>query len=395
MENRRNQEPEGSLRTEPGDSNHSFVSMEERNRTILHTSIMGIVVNVVLATLKAVIGIISNSVAITLDSVNNLTDAGSSVITIVGTKLAARKPDKKHPWGHGRLEYLSAMLLGTLVLSAGISSLTEAVRKILDPETPQYTARSLIIIAICVLAKIILGKYVVSMGKRVNSEALINSGKDASMDAVVSLSTIAAALIFIFTGVSTEAWIGAGISALIIKTGLEMLYSTISEIMGERADPEIVREVRETVESFPEVHGVYDIILQDHGPFRMSGSLHIEVDDTVRAYEISNLTRRITMKVLQENHVYLTAVSIYPKNTDNETALKLRQEITDIALRHDHILQVHGFYQKDNVVQFDLIIDFDTRDPLKLCDEVTREIRDRYPELEVEVFCDTDYSFSE
>ena len=134
--------------------------IEERNRVIIRTSILGITANVVLALLKALVGMATHSIAITLDAVNNFTDAGSSVITIAGTKLASKKPDKKHPWGHGRIEYLSAMLLGALVLSAGISSLIEAVRKIIDPRTPEYSSVSLILVAVCVLVKIFLGRYV-------------------------------------------------------------------------------------------------------------------------------------------------------------------------------------------------------------------------------------------
>ena len=146
--------------------------IEERNRVIIRTSILGITANVVLALLKALVGMATHSIAITLDAVNNFTDAGSSVITIAGTKLASKKPDKKHPWGHGRIEYLSAMLLGALVLSAGISSLIEAVRKIIDPRTPEYSSVSLILVAICVLVKIFLGRYVTAAGKRANSETL-------------------------------------------------------------------------------------------------------------------------------------------------------------------------------------------------------------------------------
>ena len=369
--------------------------IEERNRVIIRTSILGITANVVLALLKALVGMATHSIAITLDAVNNFTDAGSSVITIAGTKLASKKPDKKHPWGHGRIEYLSAMLLGALVLSAGISSLIEAVRKIIDPRTPEYTSVSLILVAICVLVKIFLGRYVTSAGRRAKSETLVNSGRDALLDALVSASTLAAALLYLLYGVSLEAWIGALISVLIIKTGFEMQLNTISEILGQRVDADLVRAVCRTVESFDEVYGVYDMIFHDYGPNRVNGSLHVEVDDAMTAREISDLLRRIAVKVYQEHQVQLTAIGIYSMNTKDRKAVRLREEITKIAMAHSHVLQLHGFSLKENVVQFDIIVDFEADDPEKIRDEITAEVSAAYPELTVQAFCDADYNFSE
>lgn len=369
--------------------------IEERNRVIIRTSILGITANVVLALLKALVGMATHSIAITLDAVNNFTDAGSSVITIAGTKLASKKPDKKHPWGHGRIEYLSAMLLGALVLSAGISSLIEAVRKIIDPRTPEYTSVSLILVAICVLVKIFLGRYVTSAGRRAKSETLVNSGRDALLDALVSASTLAAALLYLLYGVSLEAWIGALISVLIIKTGFEMQLNTISEILGQRVDADLVRAVCRTVESFDEVYGVYDMIFHDYGPNRVNGSLHVEVDDAMTAREISDLLRRIAVKVYQEHQVQLTAIGIYSMNTKDRKAMRLREEITKIAMAHSHVLQLHGFSLKENVVQFDIIVDFEADDPEKIRDEITAEVSAAYPELTVQAFCDADYNFSE
>ncbi len=369
--------------------------IEERNRVIIRTSILGITANVVLALLKALVGMATHSIAITLDAVNNFTDAGSSVITIAGTKLASKKPDKKHPWGHGRIEYLSAMLLGALVLSAGISSLIEAVRKIIDPRTPEYTSVSLILVAICVLVKIFLGRYVTSAGRRAKSETLVNSGRDALLDALVSASTLAAALLYLLYGVSLEAWIGALISVLIIKTGFEMQLNTISEILGQRVDADVVRAVCRTVESFDEVYGVYDMIFHDYGPNRVNGSLHVEVDDAMTAREISDLLRRIAVKVYQEHQVQLTAIGIYSMNTKDRKAMRLREEITKIAMAHNHVLQLHGFSLKENVVQFDIIVDFEADDPEKIRDEITAEVSAAYPELTVQAFCDADYNFSE
>ena len=232
-----------------------------REKTIIRTSIIGIIANVLLAAFKAAVGLMANSIAIVLDAVNNISDAGSSLITIVGTKLAGKEPDKEHPFGYGRIEYLSAMIISVIVLYAGITSFVESVKQIIHPETPDYNAVSLIIVAVAVVVKILLGRYVKGVGKKVNSDSLVNSGEDATLDSVISASTLVAAGIFLIFHVSVEAWLGAVISAVIIKSGIEMLRDTISQILGERNDAELARAIQKTVMSFPDVQGAYDLVL--------------------------------------------------------------------------------------------------------------------------------------
>ena len=218
-----------------------------RDKVIIQTSIIGILTNILLAAFKAVIGIMSNSIAVTLDAVNNLSDALSSIITIVGTKLANKLPDKKHPMGYGRIEYLSAMIVAGIVLYAGITSLIESIKKIFHPETPDYSLTSLTIIAVAVVVKIVLGKYVKAQGKKVNSGSLVASGSDALFDAVLSASVLISAIIFILSGWSLEAYVGAVISGFIIKSGIEMMTETLDEILGTRADKEITGKIKHLI----------------------------------------------------------------------------------------------------------------------------------------------------
>ena len=248
---------------------------DNRSKIIVRTSITGIVANVFLAAFKAVIGALTHSIAIVLDAVNNISDAGSSLITIIGTKLAGRQPDKKHPFGYGRIEYLSAMLISVIVLYAGITSFVESVKKIIKPATPDYNFVSLIIVGVAVAVKIVLGRYVKSVGEKVNSDSLINSGEDATLDSVISASTLVAAIIFMVTGLSLEAWLGAVISLVIIKSGIEMLKDTMSRILGERSDPELAASIKNTVTEFDGVQGAYDLVLNNYGPDAWNGSIHI------------------------------------------------------------------------------------------------------------------------
>ncbi len=367
-----------------------------RNAVIIRTSVIGILANVFLAGFKAVIGIISGSIAIILDAVNNISDAASSLITIIGTKLAGKEPDREHPFGHGRAEYMSAMIISVLVLYAGFTSLIESVKKILDPETPDYSAVSLVIVATAVVVKIVLGRYVRGVGEKVNSDSLVNSGKDAVLDSVISASTLVAAVVFLLSGVSVEAYLAAVISVIIIRSGIEMLKETISELLGQRADVEFARAIRSTVASFPDVRGAYDLVLNNYGPDTFNGSIHIEVPDTYSAAELDELIRSITMEVYKKHNVFLTAVGVYSYNTKDDEAARMEKRIREVVLAHEHVLQMHGFYvnEKKKTIRFDLLISFDAKDRKAVYSEVTGEVKAMYPDYEMQVALDTDFSES-
>ncbi len=365
-----------------------------REKTIVRTSVVGIVANVFLAAFKAVIGLMSNSIAIVLDAVNNISDAGSSLITIVGTKLAGREPDKKHPFGYGRIEYLSAMIISVIVLYAGITSFVESVKQIIHPETPDYSTVSLIIVAVAVVVKILLGRYVKAVGVKVNSDSLINSGEDATLDSVISASTLVAAGIFLIFHISLEAWLGAVISLVIIKSGLEMLRDTISQILGERNDAELAKRIRQTVTSFPDVQGAYDLVLNNYGPDIWNGSIHIEVPDTYSADQLDPLIREITVKVLREHHVLLTAIGVYAMNTKDAESIEILRQVKEIALAHPHVKQLHGFYldKEQNTMRFDIVVSFDAEDRKAVLAQVSSEVRKAFPDYELQLALDTDFA---
>ena len=366
---------------------------QSREKTIVRTSITGIIANVFLAAFKAVIGLLSNSIAIVLDAVNNISDAGSSLITIVGTKLAARKPDKKHPFGYGRIEYLSTMVISVIVLYAGITSFVESVKQIIHPETPDYSAVSLIIVAVAVVVKILLGRYVKATGEKVNSDSLINSGKDAMLDSVISASTLVAAGIFLMFHISLEAWLGAVISIVIIKSGVEMLRDTISQILGEPNDPDLVNRIKQTVKQFPEVQGAYDLVLHNYGPDTWNGSIHVEVPDTYTADQLDRLIRNIQSEVFKEHRVILTAIGVYSVNTNDEENIRIREKVREIALSHEHVRQIHGFYldQDEKTMRFDVVISFNAGDRREVYTEVVADVQQAFPDYQLQIAMDTDF----
>ena len=369
-------------------------SDDSREKTIVRTSIIGITANVFLAAFKAVIGLLTKSIAIVLDAVNNISDAGSSLITIIGTKLAGREPDKKHPFGYGRIEYLSAMIISMIVLYAGVTSFIESIKQIFDPQTPEYNTVSLIIVAVAVVVKIILGRYVKSVGEKVNSDSLVNSGEDATLDSVISASTLVAAAVFLLSGISLEAWLGAVISAVIIKSGVEMLRDTISQILGEKNDPELSASIKRTVSSFPQVQGAYDLVLNNYGPDAWNGSIHIEVPDTCSADELDQLIRSIQTEVFLKHQVALTAIGVYSVNTKDEEIIETQKKVREIVLSHEHVRQMHGFYlnKEQKTMRFDVVISFNAKDRKAVFDEVVADVQKAFPDLELQTAMDTDFA---
>ena len=365
-----------------------------REKTIVRTSVIGIIANVFLAAFKAAVGLVTNSIAIVLDAVNNISDAGSSLITIVGTKLAGKEADKKHPFGYGRIEYLSAMIISVIVLYAGVTSFVESVKQIVHPETPDYGAVSLVIVAVAVAVKILLGRYVKGVGEKVKSDPLINSGKDAVLDSVISASTLAAAAVFLIFRISLEAWLGAAISLVIVKSGVEMLRDTISRILGERNDAELVRDIRRTVMEFPGVQGAYDLVLNNYGPDTWNGSIHIEVPDTYSADRLDQLIREITLKVLREHHVILTAIGVYSVNTADGEVISARERVEQIVLGREHVLEMHGFYleKERRAMRFDIVISFNAKDRRAVYRDTVAEVQKAFPGYELQVAMDTDFA---
>ncbi len=375
------------------DNNKAKVgSGEVRYGIIIKTSIIGIVANLILASLKGIIGVFTNSIAVILDAVNNLSDALSSVITIIGTKAASRKPDKKHPLGYGRVEYLSAILVAAIVLYAGITSLTEAVKKIFDPEAADYSTTSLIIIGAAVVVKLLLGMYVKKTGKRVNSGSLIASGSEALFDAIISVSVLVSAIIYMMCNVSLEAYVGAIISLLIIKSGIEMMRDTLDEILGKRIDGDYLKEIKQTICQDENVLGAFDLILHSYGPDKYIGSVHVEIMDTMTVEEIDTMERRIAGNVYEKHGVLLGGVGIYSVNTKNDEVKNLRTEINHLVMSYDGVLQIHGFFadMENKAISFDIILNYSLDNREELFDKIHKKLTEKYPDYVLNVTMDID-----
>ena len=370
-----------------------FFTNMNRAQKIIRTSVVGIVANVMLAAFKAAVGIVASSVAIVMDAVNNLSDALSSVITIIGTKLSERPADREHPFGFGRVEYFSAIIIAVLVLSAGITSLIESVKKIFSPTEPEYTTVTLIVIVVAIVVKLVLGQFVKRQGEELKSDALIASGSDALFDAVITLATLVSAGIMLVWHVSIDGILGALISLVIIKAGIEMLASPVNELLGARISQELVHDIRREVGDFEGVHGVFDIILHNYGPNLLIGSLHINVYDTMNAHEIHGLTRSISEQMFERHGIIMT-VGVYAIATGDNKRTELQSMVMQALAKHKEILQVHGFYyfEKENRVSVDIVPDISVHDDAALTALLTEELKQLVPDVDVTIVIDHNYS---
>ena len=364
-----------------------------RSQKIIRTSIIGIVANVLLAAFKAIVGILASSVAIIMDAVNNLSDALSSVITIIGTKLSERPADREHPFGFGRIEYFSAIIIAVIVLSAGITSLIESVKKIFYPTEPEYTSTTLVVIVVAIVVKLVLGQFVKRQGEQLKSDALIASGSDALFDAVITLATLISAGIMLLWGVSLDGILGALISLVIIKAGIEMLASPVNELLGARISQELIHDIKKEVSAIKGVHGVFDIIVHNYGPNVLIGSLHINVYDTMDAHQIHGLTRHISEQMFARHGIIMT-VGVYAVATGDNSRAELQGKVMQALAEHKEIIQVHGFYyfEQEHRISVDVVPDISVHDEAALAAQLSAEIKSIVPDEEVTIVIDHNYS---
>lgn len=371
--------------------NKSNVNLN-REKVIVRTSVVGIATNILLVAFKSVVGLLSGSLAIVLDAINNLSDVLSSVITIIGTKLASRMPDKEHPLGHGRIEYLSAMVVAAIVLYAGFTAFAESVKKIFNPITPDYSPATLAIVAAAVAVKIVLGLFVRSKGKKVNSNTLTASGIDALFDAVISASVLLSAVFYLMTGVCLEAYLGVVISVFVIRPGYKLMKSTLDEILGKRIDRDLLADIKQTICEDKSVFGAYDLILHCYGTDNYIGSVNVEISNVMTADQIDAMERRIADRVYKKHGVILAGIGIYSMNTADDEIKKMRTDISHIVMSHDSVLQIHGFYVdlQEKTIYFDIIIDYASKDREKMYSHIYNEINDRYPDFTLKIDVDID-----
>ena len=368
--------------------------MDKREKTIVKTSIISILANIVLAAFKAFVGFMANSIAIISDAVNNLSDALSSIITIIGTKLAGKAPDKKHPYGYGRIEYMTSLIVSAIVLYAGITSFVESFKKIINPEKADYSIVTLIILIAGILVKFILGLYVKKKGREVNSDSLVASGSDAFNDAILSISVLASAIIYLVFNLSVEAYVGVFLSIFILKAGLELIKDSVDNMLGVRVESDLAKAIKKDIIKEKDVQGAYDLVLNDYGPDKYLGSIHIEVNDTLTVSDIDRISRRITNNISKKYGVILHTIGVYSVNTKDKRVIEVKKDITKIVFSHKGLLQMHGFYidDEEKSISFDIIIDFKVKNREGVYKQIYDEVKNKYKDYKIDITLDIDAS---
>lgn len=320
-------------------------------------SVLGVVLNVILFAGKFFAGTVSKSVSITADAFNNLSDAGSSVITLLGFKLAGQKPDPEHPFGHGRIEYLSGLAVSMAILLMGWELATSSVDKILHPQAVEFSLLSAVILVVSIATKLYMGAYNNSIGNKIGSAAMKATGADCTSDSVATAVVLVAAVVGNFTGLKIDGWCGLLVSLFILRAGIEAAKDTIAPLLGQKPDEELVNEIYSLVLSKEEVVGVHDLVVHDYGPGRLMITLHAEVSadgDILYIHDvIDNIEEELKEKLNCEATIHMDPVVVNDEKV-NATRDMVTQRM--LALFEGQV-SIHDFRMVEGPTHTNVIFD--------------------------------------
>ena len=317
----------------------------ERNRTIIRYNAAGIVLNLLLSVIKLMIGIVIHSRAVVLDALNGFSDMLSSFISMLSTLFAGKRTDREHPFGYGRMEYITSMFTTVFVIFMGFHAIYGAVRELMsaDSSAPDYNTGVVVLMFISLLAKIAYGFLSRKTGKHINSVALIMCGSESIGDSVVSLAILVTIAIYRATGMDLEPWLSILISLFIIKTGFDMMRECVSKLLGTKSDPAIYNRMKKQIAREPGVRNVFNLVLHNYGEELTIGSVDIVVDGTMTAADATKLVRRIRNKAF-ESSITLASVGIYGSNIQEMENAALWDEVLRIVQSHPEFIRAHAFY---------------------------------------------------
>ena len=368
------------------------MTQKERNKVIIWTSVVGVVVNVAIAAVKIVAGLLASSIAILSEGVNNAADALTSVLTLVGTKLAGRHPDAKHPFGYGRIEYLTGLVIAAIILVSGFQMLSEAVKLVFNPEPLAISYVSLGVVAVSAVVKFALALYTIARGKAASSEALVGVGLECRGDSYVSVVTIATALLFLFTGISIDAYAGIVMALVIIKAGVEVGLKTVSELIGRPGEKELAAKIYARVRATPGVVGAADMMLHNYGPGAWSGSVNVEIDHAKSVGEVYAFLHELQLRIMHEEKVTMV-FGVYAVDNDHEESKRVREAVLAYVRAHEHVKSFHAIYLEPgtNRIYCDLTVGYGLKDWDALREDFTAYMKDRFPANEIALTIETEF----
>lgn len=365
---------------------------ESREGTVVAVSVLGICVNLILAILKIVIGAAVGSIAIISEGVNNASDSVTAVMTIVGTKLAAKQPTEKHPFGYGRIEYLTSLVISVLILFTGAELLKSSVTLIFHPEEISVSYLTVAIIAVSALFKLLLGQYTIREGKRVDSGSLTAVGVECRNDSVVSVITIVSTLMYLVFHISLDAYAGILMVCIVLKAGFEVLRDTLSDLLGQSAEKEMAQKLYKMIRSEPIVLNAADMMLHNYGPDAYSGSVNVEIDHDKTVGEVYAALHALQLKIMHEMRIVMV-FGIYAVDQDHEEVKQMRKEISAFVRGEPHVISYHALYiDPDNQdIYVDLVVDYEVGDWEDLRTRFTQYMSQRYPDRHLELVIETNY----
>ena len=365
---------------------------DSREGTVVAVSGLNILVNLIFAAIKVVIGLAVSSIAIVSEGVNNATDSATSLITIVGTKLSAKHPTEKHPFGFGRIEYLTSLLISVLILFTGAELMESSVKRIFEPQEMSISYVTMAIIAVSALVKLVLGLYTIKEGRRVDSSSLVALGTECRSDSVVSVITLVTALVFLVFHVSLDAYAGIIMSLIVLKAGFEVLKETLSDILGQAGEKELAQELYRIIRAEPLVLNAADMMLHNYGPDAYSGSVNVEIDHSKTVEEVYAALHELQLRIMHEKHITMV-FGIYAVDRDHAQIRQLREQVAAFVREQKHVTSYHALYIHPNGkdLYVDLVVDYDLADWEALRKEFTSYMAELYPDKHLELVIETNY----
>ncbi|MBM6871451.1 cation transporter [Pseudoflavonifractor phocaeensis] len=370
---------------------------EVRTRYGLLSGVVGIVLNLLLSGGKFLAGTLSGSISITADAFNNLTDAGSSVVTLVGFHMAGQKADDDHPFGHGRVEYLAGLLVAGIILLVGFELAKSSVDQILHPEEVRFSWVSAGVLAASIAVKLWMSLFNRGLSRRIDSAAMAATAADSLSDVAATSAVLLGGIVGALTHLPIDGWAGLLVSVFILRAGLGAAKDTIDPLLGKSADPELVRDIEKTVLSHQEVVGIHDLVIHDYGPGRSMMSLHAEVPMNADIMEAHDAIDHIERELKDKYHI-LTSIHMDPIATDDSRVTEMRTRVADLVKEIDETLTIHDFRMTDGPDHTNLIFDVVAPHRFSLSDEaLVEEIQRRVRTLGERYFAvvQVDHSFVE
>lgn len=365
---------------------------DKREGVVVTTSALGLLLNLPVAVVKIILGLLSSSLAILSEGAHNAADAATSLLAIVGTKLANRRPTKKHPFGFGRIEYLTGLVISVLILVTGFEFILSAVEQIRHPVTTSIAPVSLLIVAATAFLKLALGLYTIRTGKRVDSSALVALGTENRNDFLMSTVTILSALVYIIFGISVDAWAGLFIAVLIIKAGLELLLETLDDLLGTTPDKDLADRLYKEIRTCPPVLNAADMCLHNYGPDRYTGSVNLELAHDMSVEDVYSAIHELQLRIMHEYGVTMV-FGIYAVDNTGEESRKLRACVAQFVRRTEHVKSYHALFksEKERRIYCDFIVDYELRDWESVERAFSVYMAEEYPGYDVELTVETEY----